>query len=57
LRAKKQKWREDASNRDATKSRARMRKKLLPLLEKQFNPAAIQHSLRWRSAPGTIEIN
>jgi len=43
LRAKKQKWREDASNRDATKSRARMRKKLLPLLEKQFNPAAIQH--------------
>ncbi len=43
LRAKKQKWREDASNLDTTKSRARMRKKLLPLLEKQFNPAVIQH--------------
>src|SRR5260221_2530964 len=43
LRAKKQKWREDASNRDTTKSRARMRTKLLPLLEKQFNPAVIEH--------------
>jgi tRNA(Ile)-lysidine synthase len=43
LRAKKQRWREDASNRDLTRMRARMRKKLLPLLEKQFNPAVIEH--------------
>jgi tRNA(Ile)-lysidine synthase len=43
LRAKKQGWREDASNRDITRTRARMRKKLLPLLEKQFNPAVIEH--------------
>jgi len=43
LRGKKQTWREDASNRDITRTRARMRKKLLPLLEKQFNPAAIEH--------------
>ncbi|HEY1422887.1 MAG TPA: tRNA lysidine(34) synthetase TilS [Candidatus Acidoferrum sp.] len=43
LRAKKQRWREDASNRDLTRTRARMRKKLLPLLEKQFNPAVIEH--------------
>lgn len=43
LRAKKQDWREDASNRDITRTRARMRKKLLPLLEKQFNPMVIEH--------------
>jgi tRNA(Ile)-lysidine synthase len=43
LRAKKQSWREDASNRDITRTRARMRKNLLPLLEKQFNPAVIEH--------------
>jgi tRNA(Ile)-lysidine synthase len=43
LHAKKQSWREDASNRDITRTRARMRKKLLPLLEKQFNPAVIEH--------------
>jgi tRNA(Ile)-lysidine synthase len=43
LRAQKQSWREDASNRDITRTRARMRKKLLPLLEKQFNPAVIEH--------------
>src|SRR5439155_17536646 len=39
----KQTWRGDASNRDTTRTRARMRKKLLPLLEKEFNPAAIEH--------------
>ncbi len=43
LRATKQKWREDASNHDFTKTRARMRKKLFPLLEKQFNPAVVEH--------------
>jgi tRNA(Ile)-lysidine synthase len=43
LRSKKQEWREDATNRDTTKTRARIRKKLLPLLEKQFQPAIVEH--------------
>jgi tRNA(Ile)-lysidine synthase len=43
LRAQKQSWREDATNRDTARVRARMRKKLLPLLEKEFNPAVIEH--------------
>jgi len=43
LRARKQPWREDATNRDTNRTRARMRKKLLPLLIKEFNPAAIEH--------------
>lgn len=43
LRAKKQKWREDATNRDTTRTRARIRRKLLPLLEKQFQSAIVEH--------------
>jgi tRNA(Ile)-lysidine synthase len=43
LCAQKQSWREDATNRDTTRVRARMRKKLLPLLAKEFNPAVIEH--------------
>jgi len=43
LRSKKQPWREDATNRDTSRQRARMRKKLLPLLEKEFNPKAVEH--------------
>ncbi|HLZ90623.1 MAG TPA: tRNA lysidine(34) synthetase TilS [Candidatus Acidoferrum sp.] len=43
LRTKRQKWREDASNRDTTRMRARIRKKLLPLLEKQFQRATVEH--------------
>src|ERR1700687_3795144 len=43
LRSKKQTWREDATNRDTTRMRARIRKKLLPVLEKQFQPAVVQH--------------
>jgi len=43
LRTKKQPWREDATNRDTNRTRARMRRKLLPLLVKEFNPAAIEH--------------
>src|SRR5207249_11996881 len=43
LRAKKQPWREDATNRDTNRTRARMRKKLLPLLLKEFNPASVEH--------------
>jgi tRNA(Ile)-lysidine synthase len=43
LKEKKQTWREDATNRDTTKLRARIRRKLLPLLEKQFQPATVEH--------------
>jgi tRNA(Ile)-lysidine synthase len=43
LRAQKQTWREDATNRDTKRMRARIRKKLLPLLEKQFQPAVVEH--------------
>ena len=43
LKSKKQSWREDASNRDTTRMRARIRKKLLPILERQFQPAVVEH--------------
>ena len=43
LRARKQTWREDLTNRDTKRMRARIRKKLLPLLEKQFQPAIVEH--------------
>jgi tRNA(Ile)-lysidine synthase len=43
LRARKQTWREDATNRDMKRMRARIRKKLLSLLEKQFQPAIVEH--------------
>src|SRR5216684_3572887 len=43
LRSKKQTWREDATNRDTTRMRARIRKKLLPILEKQFQAAVVEH--------------
>jgi len=43
LRLKKQTWREDATNRDTTRMRARIRKKLLPILEKQFQAAVVEH--------------
>jgi len=43
LRRKKQNWREDATNRDTKRMRARIRSKLLPLLAKQFQPAIVEH--------------
>jgi tRNA(Ile)-lysidine synthase len=43
LRSRKQAWREDVTNRDVTRTRARIRNKLLPLLEKQFQPAVVEH--------------
>jgi tRNA(Ile)-lysidine synthase len=56
LRTKKQPWREDATNRDTNRTRARMRRKLLPLLVKEFNPAAIEHlsGLAQRAAEQTL---
>jgi len=43
LKLCKQSWREDATNRDTSKTRARIRKKLIPLLEKQFQPEVAAH--------------
>ncbi|HTP69902.1 MAG TPA: tRNA lysidine(34) synthetase TilS [Dongiaceae bacterium] len=43
LRERRQLWREDATNRDTKRMRARIRHKLLPLLEKTFSPAAVEH--------------
>ncbi|HTZ48577.1 MAG TPA: tRNA lysidine(34) synthetase TilS [Verrucomicrobiae bacterium] len=43
LRGQRQGWREDASNRDTKRTRARIRLKLVPLLEKQFQPAVVEH--------------
>jgi tRNA(Ile)-lysidine synthase len=43
LRAKKQKWREDATNKDTARTRARIRKKLLPLLEREFQSGVVEH--------------
>jgi tRNA(Ile)-lysidine synthase len=43
LRAKKQKWREDATNEDTARTRARIRKKLLPLLEREFQSGVVEH--------------
>ena len=43
LRARKQNWREDATNQDISRLRARIRKKLIPLLEKQFQPRVVWH--------------
>jgi tRNA(Ile)-lysidine synthase len=43
LCARKQTWREDATNRDTKRMRARIRKKLLPLIGKQFQPAIVEH--------------
>jgi len=43
LRSKKQRWREDVTNRDVTRTRSHIRYKLLPLLEKQFQTAAVEH--------------
>jgi tRNA(Ile)-lysidine synthetase-like protein len=43
LRSRRQPWREDATNRDMARNRARIRLKLMPLLERQFQPAVVEH--------------
>jgi tRNA(Ile)-lysidine synthase len=43
LKAHKQTWREDATNDDASRTRARIRKKLIPLLKKEFQPRIVEH--------------
>lgn len=46
LRSRRQDWREDATNRDTKRTRARIRLKLMPLLEKQFQPSVVDHLCR-----------
>jgi tRNA(Ile)-lysidine synthase len=43
LKARRQDWKEDATNRDTKRMRARIRLKLMPLLEKNFQPAVVEH--------------
>ena len=43
LRTKNQAWREDATNRDTRRLRARIREKLLPVLEHDFAPSIVAH--------------
>jgi tRNA(Ile)-lysidine synthase len=43
LKSRKQRWREDATNLDTTKTRARIRKTLIPLLERKFQSEVIAH--------------
>jgi tRNA(Ile)-lysidine synthase len=43
LRSRRQMWREDATNRDTKRTRARIRRKLIPVLEKEFQPAVVAH--------------
>lgn len=43
LRQLGQDWREDSTNRDLSKQRARIREQLLPLLERDFAPRAVNH--------------
>jgi tRNA(Ile)-lysidine synthase len=43
LRGRGQGWREDATNADQTRLRARIRAQLLPVLECDFSPGIVQH--------------
>ena len=42
LRSRKQSFRVDPTNRDTTLTRNRVRRRLIPLLEREFNPAAAE---------------
>jgi len=43
LKTLRQPWREDISNRDTQRTRARIRRELIPLLEKRFQPLTVEH--------------
>jgi tRNA(Ile)-lysidine synthase len=50
-----QPWREDATNQDTSRTRARIRHNLLPLLEQDFDPAAVAHLSRLAAHAGEEE--
>lgn len=56
LKSRGQEWREDASNRDAARLRARIRHTLLPLLESEFQPAAVERLAALASAARGQEV-
>jgi tRNA(Ile)-lysidine synthase len=43
LKGRREKWREDATNRDVSRTRARIRGKLLPLMKRDFQPRVVEH--------------
>jgi tRNA(Ile)-lysidine synthase len=43
LRGLGQDWREDSTNRDLSRQRARIREQLMPLLESDFSPRVVNH--------------
>lgn len=43
LNARAESWREDATNRDTGRMRARIRQQLLPVLERDYSPAIVNH--------------
>jgi tRNA(Ile)-lysidine synthase len=43
LRSKRQPWHQDVTNFDTKRMRARIRQKLMPLLERNFQPAVVEH--------------
>lgn len=43
LRERGQKWREDSSNEDTKRLRARIRSQLLPILDRDYSPAIVTH--------------
>jgi len=43
LNARGETWREDATNRDQTRLRARIREQLMPVLERDFSPGIVGH--------------
>ena len=55
LKSLKQSWREDATNRDTKRTRARIRQTLLPTLEKQFNLGVVEHLCQLAALAGDDE--
>jgi tRNA(Ile)-lysidine synthase len=51
-----QSWREDASNQDTSRTRARIRQKLLPFLQQEFEPATVAHLSRLASLAREEEL-
>jgi tRNA(Ile)-lysidine synthase len=43
LEARSESWHEDSSNRDTERLRARIRRQMLPVLERDFSPAIVDH--------------